>query len=572
MTGSTPPPDPAEVAVLFHRLEPLDAAARSAILEAECSERPLLRREVEELLAAVPEGRAMFEKTPIGLSTMFDSLQGYLLQGRQIGPFLIEERLPAGGMGLVVRARDTRTGCAVALKLLAPELAGEPQWQRRFAREAAALRSLNHPGIVKLIETGEDQGFSYFTMELIDGENLRQRMSRQAPSLAESVAWAKGVLNALDAAHSAGLLHGDLKPENIMLDGEGRIRLLDFGLTRTFAPNLPATHTTSAVAGTIQYLSPERIAGTAVDARSDLFSVGVLLYEFLTGKTPYARSNPLATAAAILHERPAELPVEIPSSLAAVVGSCLEKDVALRPASAAALGLALDGAMLPQSGKRRPARLIAAGAALASIALALAVWRLSSGAVVPPVHLTVPGSTDIWLAGQSSGSSITGVFGSDSAPVNAPVPLAVIPGHVLTFSASGSVSVNGDCFAKSADGGCYPDASQFGAGPANGIGQFQGPTSALIGVFVNTRVTAAGEPPDSIDFRHVQNFPSLSPRLNQVFFIGDGLTGTGEGKRQRFKVPAGATHLFLAASDSLGSAANNLGKFAVDVTDLGSLR
>jgi hypothetical protein len=569
MTGSSSP-DPAAVAALFHRLEPLDVEARRAILESEYSGAPGLRREVEELLAALPEGQAMFERTPLGLSGMFDSLQGFLLQGRQIGPFLIEEPMPMGGMGMVVRACDTRTGHAVALKILAPELAGEPQWQRRFAREAAALRSLDDPGIVKLLEAGEDQGFSYLTMELIEGENLRQRMTRRPPSIAESIAWAKGVLNALASAHAAGLLHGDLKPENIMLDPQERIHLLDFGLTRPLSPDVPGTQTASVVTGTIQYLSPERISGAAVDGRSDLFSVGVMLQEFLTGKPPYGRPNPLATAAAILHEPPAALPAHIPPALAAVIGSCLRKDAALRPQNAAAFVRALDRAMLPASSKRRP-RLIAAGSALALLALLLAIWRLSGGAA-RPLHVTVPGATDIWLAGQPAGRTITGVFGTDSTPANAPVPVAAIPGHVLTFSASGSVSVDGDCYAKTPDGGCYPDTSHFGAGPANGIGQFQGPTSALIGVFLNTRAPEPAAVPDSIDFRHVQDFSALSPRLGQVFFIGDGLTSTGAGRVQRFTVPAGATHLFLAASDSLGSAANNAGKFTVDVIDLGRAR
>jgi serine/threonine protein kinase len=554
--------DPEQVSELFHRLEPLDPTARAELLDKECAGRSELRAEVEELLDALPEGEAMFGKPPIGVAPMFDSLQGYLLKGRQLGPYIIEEALPGGAMGLVVRARDTRTGEAVALKLLAPELAGEPQWQRRFAREAAALRALNDPAVVKLIESGEDQGFSYFTMELIDGENLRQRMARARPSLAESLAWVKGILKALEAAHAAGFTHGDLKPENIMLDSHGQIRLLDFGLTRPIAPNIPATQTASVVTGTIQYLSPERIAGADVDARSDLFSVGVLLHEFLAGSTPFARSNPLATAAAILHEPSAELPAGSPAGLAALVKQCLEKDPARRPASALALSAEIDQAISPHRTSRVP--WVAAAVVILAI-LAFAAWRMWSGSAAP-VRVTVPGTTDIWLARQPDGAEVTGMFGTDSAPRHSPVPVPAIAGHVLTISASGKISVDGDCYAASPDGGCYPDSSQFGAGPLNGVGQFRGPTGALIGVFLGANAPT----PESIDFRHFQNFPALAPKLNQVFFIGDGLTGTGNGKRQRFTVPAGATRLYLAASDSLGSAANNAGQFTVDVTDLGA--
>ncbi len=573
--NAAPPPDAQEIAELFHRLEPLDCAAREWILEEECRDKPELRREVEELLAALPEGEAMFGKPPVGVTRMLDSLQGFLLQGGLIGPFVVEEPLAGSGMGLVVRARDTRTGGFVALKLLAPELSGEPEWQRRFVREAAALRSLKHPGVVKFLEAGEDRGLSYFTMELIEGENLRQRMARGRPSLAESIAWTRGILDAVGAAHSAGFLHGDLKPENIMLDKDGHIRLLDFGLTRSLAPNVPATQTASVVTGTIQYLSPERVAGASVGVRSDLFSVGVLFHEFLSGSAPFARANPLATAAAILHEPPDPLPDGIPEELTSIVQTCLEKDAARRPESAAAVMRKLEQVRdwaSPPAWKKRWLALRVAGA-IAVVLSALAAWQIVVGVRgAGSIRVSVPGTASIWLAGQPAGATLTGLFGTDSAPANSPVPVAVISGHVLRFSATGSVSVDGDCFGQTPDGGCYPDESRFGGGPANGISVFQGPASALIGVFLNTRATVPSAVPEPIDFRHLWNFQALSPQLNQVFFIGDGLTGTGKGDSQRVTVPNGATQLFLAVSDSVGSSSGNLGTFTVEVADLGAPR
>ena len=438
-------------------------------------------------------------------------------------------------MGLVFRAIDTRSGQVVALKLLAPELSGEPQWQRRFLREAAALRTLNHPGIVKLFESGEHEGFSFFTMELIEGETLAQRLKREKPSIADAVSWTKEILNALSAAHKAGFLHGDLKPQNIMLDSYGRIRLLDFGLTRTLAANLPATQTASAVTGTVEYLSPERIAGATPDERSDLFSIGVLLYEFFSGHTPFARSNPLATAAAILHESPQPLPQTVPPALASVVRHCLEKEVPLRPPSASALAAELEQAYWErESFAARHKWLLTATAVTLAVFVILLFRNASSPSVV---DLTVPSTGDIWLAGQPNGTRVVGLYGSDSVPTNAPVALAAKPGHILTFAARGSVSVDGSCYGGSPDGGCYNDETPFGAGPAHGISSYVGPASALVGVFLDLHHPSP-RPPAPLDFRAKTNFSALSPALGQIYFIGDGLTGTAKGARQRFTVPA----------------------------------
>lgn len=184
----------------------------------------------------------------------------------------------------------------------------------------------------------------------------------------------------------------------------------------------------------------------------------------------------------------------------------------------------------------------------------------------------VPGTPDIWLAGQANGSSVTGIFGSDTAPAESPTGLAIIGGDTLTFSVTGTTSNNGVCTETSADAGsCAPDVSIFGAGPANGIGGYKGPANALIGIFLNNTVPTGPGAPATLDFTGSNNFTSLSPLLNQVFFIGDGLTGTGTGAVQDFVAPSGATRLFLASADALGASFDNTGSFNVTVNDVSSV-
>jgi len=178
--------------------------------------------------------------------------------------------------------------------------------------------------------------------------------------------------------------------------------------------------------------------------------------------------------------------------------------------------------------------------------------------------ITVPGVSDIWLAGQPGGTLLTGSFGTDTALTNSPVLLDVFGGETLMFSVSGSTSVDGSCFAG-ADGGCYPNEFSYGTGPVNGIGDYTGPSDALIGVFLDNSLPSGVGGPASLDFTGANNFASLSPLLNQIFFIGDGLTGTGSGAEQQFTAPAGATRLFLSVADSVGGSQNNVGSLTVDV-------
>jgi hypothetical protein len=199
-----------------------------------------------------------------------------------------------------------------------------------------------------------------------------------------------------------------------------------------------------------------------------------------------------------------------------------------------------------------------------SLATGAAVFCLCANSAMAGAT-TVAATTDIWLAGQPAGSSVTGFFGTDTAFDNSPVELAAMGGATFTFQASGLTSVDASCFAGP-DGGCYADESSFGTGPANGIGTYQGPSNALIGVFLNDDQPAGLGGPASLDFTDplVIGAAGFTPLLNQIFFIGDGLTGTGSGALQTFLAPTGSTRLFLAVADSIGSSVGNPG--SLDVT------
>jgi hypothetical protein len=208
----------------------------------------------------------------------------------------------------------------------------------------------------------------------------------------------------------------------------------------------------------------------------------------------------------------------------------------------------------------------------ALIALAIAMGSLAAHA--GPINVTVQGTSDIWLAGQPNGVSVTGNFGSDTAPAASPVLVSVTGGEILTFSATGLTSVDGGCFAGP-DGGCYPDQSGFSPAPASG--DYNGPADALLGVFLNAgagpiAINGSGVPTGfvpGLDYQAGGNanegLAGYSPTLNQIFFIGDGLTGTGAGAIQQFTVPVGATGLYLAVADSVGGSNNNVGGLSVNV-------
>lgn len=263
-----------------------------------------------------------------------------LATGHRLGPYEIISLLGTGGMGEVYRARDTRLDRAVAIKVLPPRLANDPRLRERFDREAHAIAALNHPHICTLHDVGTQDGRAFLVMEYVDGETVASRLAKGPLPLPLALRTSMEIASALDAAHRVGIVHRDLKPANVMLTRAGA-KVLDFGLARLDAALLsagdhgdPSTATTQITApgvvlGTFAYMSPEQLRGRQADARSDIFALGAVIYELLTGVRAFAGDDPGTTIAAILdHETPSLRTVQrqVPPSLDHVVRRCLEKD------------------------------------------------------------------------------------------------------------------------------------------------------------------------------------------------------------------------------------------------------
>jgi Tol biopolymer transport system component len=269
--------------------------------------------------------------------------------GKRIAHYEIVSLLGAGGMGEVYRARDTRLGRLVALKVLPPDVAGDTGRRQRFEFEARAASGLNHPSIVSVFDTGEVDGLAYIVTELVDGEVLRDTIKRGPMPPSRVADLAAQVAEALAAAHAAGVIHRDLKPENIMITRDGRAKILDFGLAKQVTP--PPTNSDETalltrtspgtVMGTAAYMSPEQIKGESIDNRSDIFSLGIVLHECLTGRQPFERTTAVEMMTAILREDPPELPETAPPALRLIVTHCLEKEPDRRFQSARDLAFAL---------------------------------------------------------------------------------------------------------------------------------------------------------------------------------------------------------------------------------------
>src|ERR1700680_383851 len=264
-----------------------------------------------------------------------------ILPGLRLGPYEIFSAIGAGGMGEVYRAKNTRLDRTVAIKVLPPHLADSSELRERFEREARTIASLNHPHICTLYDIGHQDGTDYLVMEYLEGETLEQRLRKGPLPLEQALQYAIEIADALDKAHRKGVTHRDLKPGNIMLTKSGT-KLLDFGLaklTQEVAPaanplsQLPtATHAITAqgtILGTLQYMAPEQLEGREVDARTDIFAFGVVVYEMATGKRAFEGKSQASLIAAILEREPppmSTLQPMTPPSLDHVVKKCLAKE------------------------------------------------------------------------------------------------------------------------------------------------------------------------------------------------------------------------------------------------------
>ena len=262
--------------------------------------------------------------------------------GRSLGHYRITAAIGAGGMGEVYRATDTKLGRDVAIKMLPAAVAQDPERLARFEREARSLASLNHPNIVTIFSVEEADGSRFLAMELVEGDTLDTLIASGGLPLPRFFEIAVPLADALSAAHERGIVHRDLKPGNVMVTREGRVKVLDFGLAKLEAadsnPNLTSTPTESRAAdltsegqvfGTVAYMSPEQARGAKVDSRSDVFSLGVVLYQMVTGERPFQGATAVDMISSILRDTPpavTNLRTDVPPHLSRVLRRCLEKE------------------------------------------------------------------------------------------------------------------------------------------------------------------------------------------------------------------------------------------------------
>jgi Tol biopolymer transport system component len=401
-----------------------------------------------------------------------------LAAGSRLGPYEILAPLGAGGMGEVYRARDTRLGREVAIKVLPQHLSANPEIRARFEREAKTVSSLNHPHICVLYDVGREGDTDYLVMELVEGETLAQRLTRGALPPAELLKLGEQIADALDRAHRAGVIHRDLKPGNVMLTRSGA-KLMDFGLARATGMAGPAGGSGSTVAaltqsptiaqaltaegtlvGTFQYMSPEQLEGKEADARSDLWSFGAMLYEMATGRRAFEARSQASLIAAILERQPEPLSVvapRMPSMLDAVIARCLAKDPddrwqnardlmhELRVISGASMSgsfarsVGAGGAMAVRGGSRTPG--LAAGAAAVALVAGALIGRsllatkdpaptMLLTATMPPGLVYTGAGGDLALSpdGRSLAFVATDTTGSPSIWIR---PLGPGPAHPL---------------------------------------------------------------------------------------------------------------------------------------------
>lgn len=318
------------------------AAERTKFVSEACEGDESLRQEVESLISAHEEEDDFLDAPAHELAAEMLTDDGpELVAGQQLGPYTILSSLGAGGMGEVYLAQDVRLGRKVALKLLTREFARDQQRVSRFEQEARAASALNHPNVCVIHEIGKtEDGRHFMAMEFIDGMTLRRRMSQKRLTLKEALDVAAQVAWALDAAHAAGIVHRDIKPENIMLRRDGFVKVLDFGIAKLNAhpPKLRDVHEAETVAylqtapgtlmGTAKYMSPEQLREQPIDQRSDIWSLGVVLHEMVTGFTPFEARTTNDTIAVILEKQPARLGFhtgEVPEEFQQLVRKALSK-------------------------------------------------------------------------------------------------------------------------------------------------------------------------------------------------------------------------------------------------------
>ncbi len=335
---------------IFHAaIEMPPGAERDAFVENACGDDRSLLQNIRSLLSSHDSAGTLFDEPIVSLSSetgigdsrsASSTTPGRLTAGMMLGRYQIERALGSGGMGEVYLAKDSQLQRDIAIKVLTPSQSSDQQWLSRLHREARAAGRINHPGILTIYEIGHSEGIDFIASEFVAGKTLRQLMRSGPIPLRRSLDIARQIAGALQAAHSAGVVHRDLKPENVMIRNDGLVKVLDFGLARTSevlttfgeGSKVQKGSVTGLIAGTLYYMSPEQARGQKVDHRSDLFSLGTVLFEMITGRVPFDGATPSDILVAVLDHPPALLTplvdgsMTVPGKLSQHLGRLLAKD------------------------------------------------------------------------------------------------------------------------------------------------------------------------------------------------------------------------------------------------------
>jgi serine/threonine protein kinase/tetratricopeptide (TPR) repeat protein len=334
-----------QIEQLYEAALDLPPAERDALLQGADAQ---LRAKVAAMLAQ--DGSALDHPAWEGKDWLLNT-ETVASSGMELGPYKIEQRIGAGGMGQVYRALDTRLGRTVAIKLLSPELAGEGVFKRRFLQEARAASALNHPNIVVLYDISSHAGVEFLVMEYVAGRTLKDMIPRDGMAFDQVAALGSQVALALGAAHSAGIVHRDIKPANILVTDQQQVKVLDFGIAKLPHDGEDTGVTRQGqIIGTVAYMSPEQTRGEEVNTRSDIFSLGCVLYEAATGSRPFHGESSLSLMHQIATtdpDPPSALREDLPPEFVRLVMHCLAKSAAARPDSAVELATALKSLTLP---------------------------------------------------------------------------------------------------------------------------------------------------------------------------------------------------------------------------------
>jgi serine/threonine protein kinase len=381
------------------------AHLRSEFLHEACGGDEALRKEVASFLDSHEDSDGFLETPAITVAARALAAEKTSFIGSMIGPYRIVKAIGAGGMGEVFLAQDTRLHRQIAVKILPAEFAADPARVQRFEQEARAAGALNHPNVLVVHDTGVHNGVPYIASEFLQGETLRDRISRGQLPLAKALDFALQIARALAAAHENGIVHRDLKPENIFVTTEGRIKILDFGIAKLIEPSPQPQFTLTSpgvVLGTVGYLSPEQVRGQTSVLSSDIFAFGCVFYEMLTGQRAFAKDSHAETMTAILREETPESTVlsSLPPALVRTLSHCLEKSPAERFQSARDLAFTLETlSVSPNQAVSRRSRakptlawLVAALLAIAALALfVLLLNRKPPESSVLRFEIPVPG-------------------------------------------------------------------------------------------------------------------------------------------------------------------------------------